>query len=237
MGRADLEHQPGAQRRNLGGRVSRTVAESDRFADAVETRAAGSLTADPPRIGILGCRAADFSDTLARRHGLRIVPTGVAMIGRLERAPASTIWTSRTRIVAPLSLRFSMSFARSAIAERLASRARRVEPEVPASAGPGAPMAPGSAAGTDRPRPRLDAPSMVLPRTPIPAEPKTDRPARDLNGGDPGVVSMAPRLDAVARRAPGSQPATAMDVERVATEVLTVIDRRLSAHRERLGRI
>jgi hypothetical protein len=136
---------------------------------------------------------------------------------------------------------------------RLVERGRRVVPELPRSAThrpPGSPQRPADpnravlALGDDpsarlpEPRARLDIPAMVHRRSAAgtireAAEPATDHDVQSL---DP--ISIAARLRAKAGRAPAAPPApTHADIERVATEVLTVIDRRLAAHRERVGRI
>jgi hypothetical protein len=136
--------------------------------------------------------------------------------------------------------------------ERLAQRTRRIEPELPPSAArhrPSGPheverLAPHSAEspgpiGDDRTpvrRTRLDVPTIVHRHAPNVVAAAAVAPADP--GHEAGNAPVAPRLPAVARSGPGRPAAGAsIDVERVATEVLTVIDRRLAAHRERVGRV
>jgi hypothetical protein len=172
---------------------------------------------------------------------------GLVRIGRpLEPAPRR----GRVRLVGPA--------AGEALVRRLVQRGERGAPDSPpprweprraATTGASMPQVPGGAATPAAARaPTVRAVPRVVVQSPATAAAPVvpgDAPAPGRGRGAPPEGGWSPpgqpgpgRRE-VGRAQPGSggAPATAVDVARLTDEVVRAIDRRLVAHRERLGRL
>jgi hypothetical protein len=215
------------------------------------TRGSWTTLALRPRLELARARAATGGEAAPTRAGADVARAAPAGAMDPIRAPARLApprpWSARPVVRTVLSPSAStheraagLTLERSRlIVQRLVdARARREEPRglpVRPATGPSAasapPALPPPTSSRSAPAGRLPGarpPAMVLPTQPA---------ARDARDGPPDAAPAAREHPQAARPAAAPVVASPVDIASLTDEVVRQLDRRIVAHRERMGRI